>query len=54
MKKIYLQPTIKVVELKRRQHLLAGSTDAPLGGSQTNDKALSREMDDWDFDDEDY
>ena len=25
MKKIYMNPTMKVVELKRRQHLLAGS-----------------------------
>ena len=32
MKKTYLQPTIKVVVLKRRLHLLTGS-DPQLGGT---------------------
>ena len=48
MKKIYMQPTIKVVVLKRRQHLLAGSTDAPVGGgSQGNGDALAPAMTDF-------
>ena len=37
MKKIYLQPTTKVVVLKRRQHLLAGSDpDVHIGSGKVN------------------
>ena len=53
MKKIYMNLTMKVVELKHRQHLLAGS-DPVLGGEYTGKTVLSRMSDFDDFDDEDY
>ena len=54
MKKTYMNPTMKVVVLKHRQHLLAGSTDAPISGTQANDKALAPGMNNWDDFDEDF
>ena len=53
MKKTYMHPATKVVELKRRQHLLAGS-DPKLGGTYGGGTVLSRKSDFDDFDDEDY
>lgn len=51
MKKIYFNPKMEVVDLKINQQLLAGSTDAPVGGgSQGNGNALAPGFD-WDDDD---
>ena len=54
MKKIYMQPTIKVVVLKRRQHLLAGS-DPVLGGTYGGGTILApRRSSRDDFDEDDF
>ena len=45
MKKIYLQPTIKVVVLKHRQYLLAGS-NPQLGGTYGGGEVLAPAMPD--------
>ena len=50
MKKIYINPTMKVVELKRRQHLLAGSDLETRKGHATEWGA--HEMNDYDDFDE--
>ena len=43
MKKTYQTPTFEVVRIETQQ-MLAGSVDAPLGGTQSNESALTREM----------
>ena len=50
MKKTYINPTMKVVMLKQRSHLLAGSTPK-VGNSYSGGAVLSRGFDDDDFDD---
>ena len=51
MKKQYISPFMETVKIKTAVHILAGSTDAPLGGTQSNDVALGRGF--WDFGDDD-
>ena len=51
MKKQYISPSMETVKIKTSIHILASSTDAPLDGEQSNDKALGRGF--WGFDDDD-
>ena len=51
MKKTYINPTMTVVKLKQRSHLLTGSAPK-VGNSYSGGDVLSREFDDFeDFDD---
>ena len=52
MKKIYLQPTTKVVVLKRRQQLLAGSPGVGINSSKSVN-AGDVQASEWDFDEDD-
>ena len=61
MKKEYMKPTMRVVELQHRSHLLGGSvknltgnTGMKLGGSDANYNGTirSRSFDDWDDEEE--
>ena len=54
MKKIYINPTMMVVKLKRRPQLLSASDPTPkLGGTYSGGTVLSRNLDRFDdFDDE--
>ena len=51
MKKIYVNPSIKVVKIHTRQQMLLGSTTLGLGADGSANNAESRFLD-LDFDDE--
>jgi len=51
MKKTYINPNIEVIKMKMTQHLLDGSINASISGTQSNESALGHEFD-FDFDED--
>ena len=49
MKKTYIQPSLKAIELQMKQGLLAGSTEKLLSEPQSGSGALGREDEDFDW-----
>ena len=45
MKKTYINPEIEIVKIASQQQMLAGSVNAPVNGSQSDDDALGQGTD---------